>query len=80
MQNKLTLRLDDRLIAEAKAYSRRRGKSISQMVADYFKTLASPAAEKDSELTPIVRSLKGRLRGSAAGAQDIRKHWEAKYL
>ena len=36
MNTKLTLRLDDQLILKAKRYSDRSGKSVSQLVADYF--------------------------------------------
>ena len=39
MQTKLTLRLDDELIEEAKSYAARAGKSVSQIVADYFRLL-----------------------------------------
>ena len=39
MNVKLTLRLDDRRIRRAKAEARRRGKSVSQMVAEYFDAL-----------------------------------------
>ncbi len=36
MQTKLTLRLDEALIQRAKAEARRTGKSVSQLVAEYF--------------------------------------------
>ncbi len=80
MNAKLTLRLDDGLIAQAKAYARRRGKSISRMVAEYFGMLGRPTSESSVALTPLVRSLKGSLRGSQADVRDIRGHWESKHL
>ena len=36
MQTKLTLRLDDWLIRKAKRFSKKTGKSVSKIVADYF--------------------------------------------
>ncbi len=36
MQTNVTLRLDERLVRRAKACARRSGKSVSQMVAEYF--------------------------------------------
>ena len=36
VNTKLTLRLDDELIASAKRHSAKAGKSVSRMVADYF--------------------------------------------
>ena len=42
MQTKLTLRLDDRLIRDAKHHARQSGKSLSQMVAEYFSAVTSP--------------------------------------
>ena len=39
MQNKLTLRIDEKLIAKAKAFAKSNGKSVSQIVADYFNLL-----------------------------------------
>ncbi|REJ72007.1 MAG: antitoxin, partial [Planctomycetota bacterium] len=63
MQSKLTLRLDEKLIRKAKSHARRSGKSLSQLVAEYFALLDSrPSAA--SEPTPTVSKLRGVLRGS----------------
>jgi hypothetical protein len=59
MQAKLTLRLEGRLIARAKAWARKRGVSLSQTVASLFEQLP---ASSDSSLTPWTR----RLVGTAA--------------
>ncbi len=80
MQTKLTLRLDADLIRLAKAYSQGNGKSISQIVADYFALLtAKPGADKPG-ITPLVQSLRGALRGAESDEQDYRHHLEEKYL
>ena len=36
--------------------------------------------EPDSQLTPIVRSIKGSLRGANVNAKDYHRHIEEKYL
>ena len=77
MNTKLTLRLDENLIRRAKLIARRRGKSVSQIVSEYFQALGG--TETEIELTPTVRKLYGALRGSKADRADYRKHLEKKY-
>jgi len=79
MQTKLTLRLDDQLVEQAKTYAKKSGKSVSQLVADYFSLLNASASSK-SEMTPSVRRLKGVLKKSKAEVQDYQKYLEEKYL
>lgn len=74
VQTKLTLRLDDRLIRRAKAYARRSGTSVSQLVADLFARLQATDAESPETLSPAVRSLAGALRGYDLDREDYRKH------
>ena len=78
MHAKLTLRLDEELIRHAKSYSRKTGKSLSQIVADYFARLTTSPAEGAS--TPLVQSLRGSLRGAGLDEGDYRRHLETKYL
>ena len=80
MQTKLTLRLDDELINRAKSYARKSGKSVSQIVAGYFSPLDDKPAKDTSEITPIVRSLKGSLKGVKVGKKDYHKYLEEKHL
>jgi hypothetical protein len=78
MNTKLTLRLDDRLILSAKRHSAESGRSISQLVADFFTLIEIEAGEV--EATPRVRSLRGVLAGSSLGTSDYKRHLEEKYL
>lgn len=80
MQTKLTLRLDDELINRAKSYAKKNGKSVSQIVAGYFSMLDDKPEKETSELTPIVRSLKGSLKGAKIGKKDYKKYLEEKHL
>ena len=77
MKTTLTLRLEQELINKAKAFAKASGKSVSQMVADYFALLHEPNDE-NQPITPIVRSLKGALRGGKV--DDYHRHLEDKYL
>jgi hypothetical protein len=77
METKLTLRLDEGLIEQAKGEARRRGSSLSRMVADYFKGMVSPAPSPQA-LPPITASLIGVLPGEG-DRSDYRKHLEEKY-
>ncbi len=78
MNTKLTLRLDERLIASAKRHSAESGKSVSRLVSDYFALI--DAQDRDIEITPRVRSLRGVLAGSGLDESDYRRHLEEKYL
>jgi hypothetical protein len=78
MASKLTLRLDEELIRQAKERSRRTGRSVSRMVADYFATLGQSSGSE--VLPPVVRSLKGALRGADVDEDDFRRHLEERYL
>ncbi len=81
MQTKLTLRLDGDLIERAKSFAKKRGKSVSRIVADYFASLDKQLpVERDTDLTPIVRSLKGALRGADVDREDYRRHLEERHL
>lgn len=78
MRSKLTLRLEDKLIRHAKEIAGRKGKSLSQMVADYFEMMGS-SYDKHEEFSPLVRSLKGILRDKDVDIQDYYQYLEEKY-
>jgi len=86
MQTKLTLRMDSQLIQSAKRYAKRRGKSLSQMTAEYFSLLSAQDAEEhvrnESEvaLPPATRFLRGLLSESDVSVEDYRQFLEDKHL
>jgi uncharacterized protein DUF6364 len=80
MQTKLTLRLEDQLIEQAKSYAAQAGKSVSQIVSEYFKLLASEKIKPVSSSAPITQSLRGLLRESKLDEQDYKKYLEEKHL
>lgn len=79
MNTKLTLRLDDRLIQQAKRYADRSGVSVSQLVADYFALLAGDETLPGPELTPRVRALVGALQAADVTREDYQRHLVEKY-
>ncbi len=80
MQSKLTLRLDDHLISEAKAYAAITGKSLSQIVADYFAFLVEVQEQKPTlSLPPTTASLVGLLEGTTADEETYRDYLAEKH-
>jgi len=83
MNAKLTLRLDESLIASAKDYAATHGSSVSQMVANYFAALGHVAAVQARTKTaetdpsdhpvddsgPVTRSLVGILKAKTGQSQ-----------
>jgi hypothetical protein len=70
VQTKLTLRLDRELIERAKAYARRTGKSVSEVVADFFAQLEARKAVETAPRSPAVESLAGALVGKKVSESD----------
>jgi len=79
MQTKLTLRLEERLIEQAKTYAAEAGKSVSQIVAEYFKLLTSQKVKANHSSAPITQSLRGLLRESKLDEKDYKKYLEKKH-
>ena len=92
MNNKLTLRMDESLIASAKNYAAAHGSSVSQMVANYFAALAhfptasfdeSPStAHADSSKSakvcgPVTRRLTGLLKPQAGHSPVAEEDYHA---
>jgi len=73
---KLTLSVDNRVVARAKQYAKRRGVSVSEMVEAYLAAVAEPATTATGD-APILRSVRGVLKD--ADIDDYRKHLAAKY-
>ncbi len=80
MNTKLTLRMDDRLIASAKEHAARTGKSVSRIVADLFEMIKNEKLKREYPLTPMVRTLRGALKGKPVDEKEYKKYLEEKYL
>ena len=60
MTTKLTLTIDDSVILFAKKYAKKTGKSLSDIVENYLKTLTS-RAPKDETISPRILKLMGSI-------------------
>ena len=78
MNSKLTLRMDDGLIALAKAEAAQRGKSVSQMVGEFFDLLGHAQAPVQ-KLPPVTSSIRGILKKSSLSEGAYKKHLQEKY-
>ncbi len=78
MNSKLTLRMDDGLIALAKAEAAQRGKSVSQMVGEFISLLGHTKAPVQ-RLPPITSSIRGILKNSSPSEESYKQHLQDKY-
>lgn len=80
MDNKLTLKLDNQVIEQAKIYARKKNTSISKLVEGYLQFLTAEEAT-DDEVSPLVKSLSGVLSIAAEeNPKDLyKKHLNKKY-
>jgi hypothetical protein len=77
--SKLTLSVDESVVARAKRYAERQGTSVSRLVETYLDALARPGVADEDELPPITRRLSGILRGAKVGRKEYLDHLERKY-
>lgn len=76
MQAEIVLQIDQDLMKRAEEFSRKAGKSLSQLITEYLQRLPEPP----SRPAPLVKSLRGVLKGSELTEEDYRRHLEDKYL
>ena len=62
MTTKLTLTLDDKVIRGAKRYAKAKGRSVSELVESYFKSITELNGDQPDDLTSSVKSLMGSFR------------------
>ncbi len=62
MSTKLTLTIDENIIEKAKKYAKGKKNSLSNIIENYLKTLVTEDKKETSELSPIVKSLKGSFK------------------
>lgn len=80
MATKLTLRLDEHLVASAKEYSAKTGKSVSRIVADLFEIIENEKLDEKFQVTPATRSLRGVITDKNISKSDYSRYLEKKYL
>ncbi len=57
MDTKLTLKINDSVIEQAKLYAKNKNTSLSKLIESYLNKLITP--EESHEITPLVKSISG---------------------
>lgn len=79
MNTKLTLKLDNAILEQAKSYAKGKNTSLSKLIESYLGLLVDP---KDTqEVTPLVKSLSGvvNLPKNSDYKKEYKKHVLNKY-
>jgi hypothetical protein len=76
MDTKLTVRVPQELIANAKRYAERHNTTLTRLIGNYLRRI--PAEESGLELSPIVRELTGIIPPDLS-VDDYHKYLEEKY-
>lgn len=79
MDTKLTLKLDNSVIEQAKTYAKNKNTSLSKLVEAYLGLLVDP--QNIQEVTPLVKSLSGviELPKNLDYKKEYKKHLTNKY-
>lgn len=80
MKRKLTLQLDEKLIKNAKKHAKSKNTTVSQLVADYFKTMDNQERNGNTNYSPITSSLVGVLKKSSSAKKDYKSYLQEKHL
>ena len=63
MATKLTITVNKTIIEEAKSYAKSQGRSLSNLIEEYLKSVVHQKSQEDNfEISPIVKSLWGSVK------------------
>lgn len=81
MESKLTLKLDEAVIDQAKKFAFKRKKSLSKLVEEYFKELSGTESRQLASVHPVVREISGILsaEGGISSEDEYAAYLEEKY-
>jgi hypothetical protein len=81
MEAKLTLKMDEEVVEQAKVFAREKGTSLSRLVESYLRQLTSKVKDDQSELSPLVKSMtvKFDLPADFDAREDYRDFLNEKY-
>mgnify|MGYP006285004073 CR=1 FL=1 len=83
MNTKLTLSIDKDVVADAKAYAKRKNRSLSNLIESFLRDVSSDSTKienKDSDLHPTIAALKGSIKMPEDLSLDYKKEiQEARY-
>jgi len=76
---KLTLNVDESVVARAKRYAAKRGTSVSRLVEQLLSLMVRRTRKDEEDLPPVLVRLRAELRGSSADRYAYRRYLERKY-
>jgi len=63
MNSKLTLSIEEQVIQQAKEYAKKQGRSLSNIVEEYLKSIAKvKIAKQETKFHPLVEELCGSVK------------------
>ncbi len=62
MTTKLTLSLEESVIKEAKSVAKNKGKSLSNLIENYLRSLIQQKENSEIEISPVVKKLVGCVK------------------
>ena len=62
MTTKLTLTIDEQIIAQAKEYAKSQGRSLSKLIENYLRSVTAENYSQEDISSPIVNELHGSLK------------------
>lgn len=62
MSTKLTLTIEKSVIDKAKRYAKQQGRSLSNMIENYLKSITTEEMIDGIEITPTVKSISGSFK------------------
>lgn len=82
MNTKLTLTIEQKVVSRAKAYAKRKGHSLSEIIENYLKVITQDSLKSDIEMTPIVKSLRGSFKAPSNFnyKKELSKSLSKKYM
>lgn len=66
---KLTLSVDEEVVRQAKVWAAKEGTSVSRLVERFLREASTPPASPEPGATPVLRRLRGSLKGLDAEAR-----------
>ncbi|MBK8981672.1 MAG: hypothetical protein IPM38_04955 [Ignavibacteria bacterium] len=81
MNTKLTLKLNNKVIEQAKIYAKEKDTSLSKLIESYLEYLTSKNSSDANEITPLVKSISGVLQSgkNLNVKKEYKKHILKKY-
>lgn len=79
MTDKLTLRLDKKIIERAKKHAKANNTSLSKLVEKYFEFMTSEEKHKDQNTSPIIEELTGIISEKDVSGNEREEYLMEKY-